>query len=289
MSTVTASPTALDVSDEQVVIGEGVALDVRPAGFVLRVASGVIDVIALLLVGLLSIYLFAIVATSPVGSRLFGDVAILVAAFTVLQVGILVVLPALVETFTHGKSLGRLVMGLRIVRDDGGASGLRQAFIRSVTGMLEIFMTAGGLAMIIGLFNARSKRLGDILAGTYAQNERAPKVVAANVALPPGLEQWASIADVARLPDPTSRRVRDYLVQAPKLGPLERDRAAGAVAREVARYVHPIPDVDADRFLRAVAVVRRDREFRGLQLGAARHERLRPVLEAMPFGFPDRG
>ena len=47
----------------------------------------------------------------------FGVVAVVVAT---------VVVPTVVETLTRGRSLGRLIMGLRIVRDDGGPVGARR-------------------------------------------------------------------------------------------------------------------------------------------------------------------
>ncbi|KAB1659494.1 RDD family protein [Pseudoclavibacter chungangensis] len=289
MSTVRTRPDALDVSDERVVIGEGVALDVRPAGIVTRIASAAIDVVATWIVAIAAIVFMAWVLDGPAGRVLASDMAILSATMLTTVVVLFVLLPALVEIFTNGRSLGRLVMGIRIVRDDGGASGPRQAFIRSLVGFFEIYMTSGGIAVLVGLFNGRSKRIGDILAGTYAQNERVPRARPSDVVLPAGLEGWASIADVARLPDPVARRVRDYLVQAPKLEGATRPALAGRVARDVAPFVHPIPDVDADTFLRAVAAVRRDREYRALQLSSQRLERLAPVLNARPHGFPDRG
>ena len=58
----------------------------------------------------------------------------------------ILIVPMLVETATGGRSLGKLAVGARIVRDDGGAIGLRHAFIRALLGVLEIFMTFGGLA-----------------------------------------------------------------------------------------------------------------------------------------------
>ncbi len=46
----------------------------------------------------------------------------------------LVVVPMTVELATQGKSLGRLAVGARIVRDDGGAVGFRHSFIRRSSG-----------------------------------------------------------------------------------------------------------------------------------------------------------
>ena len=84
----------------------------------------------------------------------------------------LIVAPITVETLSHGKSLGKLAVGARIVRDDGGAIGLRHAFVRGLIGVFENYT---GFAFIVGLFNSKAKRLGDMLAGTYSQHERFPQ------------------------------------------------------------------------------------------------------------------
>lgn len=281
----------LTTDDELIVTGEAVALDVRPAGFVLRAASALIDGIALFIVAV-----SLAIAVSNVLGELLPEAMDSKQADSILQILVIcmlvlcfVVLPMLVEWLSRGKSLGRLIMGLRIVRDDGGAAHLRHAFIRALTGFFEFFMSLGSIAILTGIVNARSKRVGDMLAGTYAQNERAPKLMPNTAPVPPGLEGWAAIADVARLPDPLARRVRDYLIQAPRLEPAMRQRLATALAREVRAWVHPLPQVDADTFLRAVSAVRRDREARGLQLRAERHARIEPQLQALPHGFPQRG
>lgn len=285
----TASSTALDVSDEQVVVGEGVALAGRPAGFLQRAASSLIDAVVYLVGATGAIWVVAVMLASAerAGTRL--EFAAIMAILIVTLVTMLVLVPCLVETLTRGKSVGRLVMRLRIVRDDGGAAGFRHALVRALVGFFEFWATSGGIAMLTGLVNARAKRVGDLLAGTYAQNEAAPKLLPNLGPLPPGLESWAAIADVARIPDRQARRMRDYLVQAPTLDAASRARVAGSVARDVKASVHPIPDVDADTFLRAVAAVRRDREWAALQLRSHRLGRVVPILEQLPHGFPQRG
>jgi hypothetical protein len=52
--------------------------------------------------------------------------------------------------------------------------------------------------------------------------------------------------------------------------------------------VSPLPPVDAESFLVAVAVLRQSRESRGLALEQARLEALRPVLDRLPHEFPER-
>lgn len=269
--------------DDSLITGEAVALDLRPAGFVLRAAGAAIDfaVTAVALLGAITLL------SSPALGTAIDEAAL--AGITIgLLVALVVVVPTVVETLTHGKSLGKLAVGARIVRDDGGAIGFRHALIRALTGMLEIVLTFGGLAVLVALLNSRSKRLGDLLAGTYSQYERVPRVFEPTFPVPPRLEEWAGTADVARLPDRVSRRVAQFIAQAGGMSPGSRSRVAAELAAEVAAFVSPLPDAHPEELLLAVAAIRRDREFTALQLQRERMRRLEPVLGGVPHGFPDR-
>lgn len=261
--------------------GEAVALDLRPASFVIRAAGAAIDFI---------VYFGAYLAILiPLTTGVFGtDQATTTALATAFMVIAFIVVPTAVELLTRGKSLGRLALGTRIVRDDGGAIGFRHAFIRSLVGLLEVFMTFGGMATLVALLSHRSKRLGDYIAGTYSQYERISGQIAPVFGVPVELQQWALTADVARMPDRLVRRIAQFLGHAPSLTPATRDRLSRELATEASAFVSPIPQVDAELFLAAVASLRRDREFTALTLERQGLERLAPVLEGRPHGFPSR-
>ncbi|MET4782153.1 RDD family protein [Glaciihabitans sp. UYNi722] len=269
--------------DSELMTGEAVGLDLRPTSFVLRAAGAIIDFLASLVVFLLVIF-----AISTPFFQSFLDEASGAAVSIAALVFCIVVIPTAVETATQGKSLGRLAVGARIVRDDGGSIGFRHAFIRALTGVLEIFSTLGGIAAMVALLNGRSKRLGDLLAGTYSQNERVSRLSTSVFGVPTPLVAWATTADVARMPDGLARRVAQFLSQASKLTPDARDRLARRLATEASRYVSPVPPENAELFLAAVAAIRRDREYLALQLERQRLERLEPVLTGLPHRFPDR-
>ena len=82
--------------------------------------------------------------------------------------------PIAVETLSHGRSLGKLACGLRVVRDDGGPIRFRHALVRGAIGVVEILMTFGVVACVASLVSARGRRLGDVFAGTLVVRERVP-------------------------------------------------------------------------------------------------------------------
>ncbi len=268
----------------ELLTGEAVALELRATSVVLRMAGGIIDYLVYSIATGLLVWL-SLSAAAAVGVPDELTTAITIGC---IVLG-LVLLPAGVETVAQGKSLGRLALGDRIVRDDGGAIDFRHAVIRAFVGVFEIVFTFGGLAVVVAMLNTRAKRLGDLLAGTYSQYERVGAVSAPVYGVPVELTEWASTADVARLPDPLARRIAQFLRQAAGHLPATRERIARDLATEAALFVSPVPGGDPELFLAAVAALRRGREATALQLERARLDELQPTLAALPHGFPDRG
>lgn len=277
-----ASPLLTRVAQDEVLTGEGVALDVQPVGVLMRALGALID----LLVGLAILIPASIWVLGSLPAVIGQNGATIVSIAIVVLV--MVVLPTVVETASGGRSLGRLAIGARIVRWDGGASGLRQALVRSLVGVFEIWFSLGSVALLTGVFTPRSQRLGDLAAGTYAQRTRVPALPVELPGVPPGLEEWASVADVARLPDRLARRLAQFLRQLDRLQPAARERLAGELLADASAYVSPMPPAEPTRALFAIAAVRREREFRALMSEAGRVQALAPVLERTPHGFPQR-
>jgi uncharacterized RDD family membrane protein YckC len=268
--------------DLGIVTGEAVALDVRPTSWPLRALGALIDWLCEL--GLFLALMFGVLAFGVVS----GDAAMSRALLIIDLVLSFILVPTILETATRGRSVGRFAIGARIVRDDGGAIAMRHAFIRSLSGIVEIVFTLGGIAAVVGLLNRRSKRIGDLLAGTVSQHERVPKPPSNAIAVPESLTEWAGIADVGRLPDPLARRIAAFLAQAPRMVPASRQRLATALAAEAAPYVAPAVEAPPEQLLAAVAAIRRDREFTALMLERQRFEDLAATLNATPHGFPER-
>ncbi len=269
-------------ADGELMTGQAVALDVRATGYILCAAGAAIDwcVSAGVFLGLVLLILF--VGGTAIDSAL---TTALVTASLVLSI---VVLPVTIELSMRGRSFGRWAVGARIVRQDGGAEHFRHAFVRALMGVVELYLTFGGLAALVGLLNPKSRRLGDLLAGTFSQYERVPKVVEPVFGVPVELTDWARTADVARLPDRLSRRISAFLKESAGFTPVARAELASELAAEAAHFVSPLPTAGAEHFLAAVSAIRRERDYGALLLERSRLERLDPVLTALPHSFPDR-
>ncbi|NKX53281.1 RDD family protein [Arthrobacter mobilis] len=263
-----------------VVTGEAVVLELRPASLGVRSLSSMIDVVANLVLLVLAWVLLG--ETLGTGFDPAAGQALAVATL----VFFLVILPVGVESLTRGKSLGRLIMGLRIVRDDGGSIRFRHALVRGLVGVFELYMMFGSVAFAAALFNDRSKRLGDMLAGTYSMRERVGALPQQLPQIPPQLLPWVRLTDMGRLPESLARRIAQFLAQAPKMIPASREQLAVALATEASGFVSPPPPPGTapELYLMAVMAERRERDFARLsRQQAAAQERSRRLHE-LPFG-----
>ena len=262
-----------------IVTGEAVVLELRPASFAARGLGLLLDVVTSLLLFLGTVLLIF---------QLFRDLdpAAVSALFLGLTIFYLVILSVAVETLTRGKSLGKYAMGLRIVRDDGGSIRFRQALIRGVLGYLEIYLSLGSVAFLASMFNERSKRLGDMLAGTYSMRERVPATPVLRIDAPAQLLPWVRLADIARLPDGLARRISQFNDQSGKMAPASRAGLARDLADEASAFVAPPPPAGTlpQDFLAALSAERRDRDFRRLSAEKARAQQLGARLNKLPFG-----
>jgi uncharacterized RDD family membrane protein YckC len=246
---------------EPIVTGEAVAVQLRPAGIGSRGVALIIDFAVQFVLVVLIVWLV---------SRLPGslDIAGVEAVVLVFFVAIVLGYPVGFETLWRGRTPGKAVMGLRVLRDDGGPVRFRHAFVRGLVGVVVdrpgIF--GGLLALIPMLVTARSKRLGDLAAGTVVVQDRVPSRVAPPPELPPQLAAWAGSLDLSRVTDDLAGEVRQFLARAPQLAPWKRDEMGSRLFQEMtARTASPPPEVSPGIYLATVLAERRRREIERLQ------------------------
>src|SRR3954451_18405570 len=263
------SDSAGQLSSDDLVTGEAVALDLPPASIGLRVGSGTIDVLFELMLLLVILLVFSVALAG-------SDDALLAVASVVATAGVLVGVPAALETLTRGRTLGKLAFGLRTVRDDAGAITFQHAFVRALVGVVEIYVFFGVPAFFSALLSARGKRLGDYAAGTYVVRDRVKLRLAPPTLMPPPLERWARTADIASLPTGRALAVRQFLGRLPTLDPQSRAVLGTRLADQVSEYVAPTPPsgTPPEAYLAAVVASRRERDQARLHREAELRRRL---------------
>jgi uncharacterized RDD family membrane protein YckC len=181
---------------------EGVRLQLTPAGPAVRAYAWAIDFSAWSFgAGFLASILGALIPSE----KLNGGLVALLYFFAYWAY------PVLCEVYAGGRTLGKYVIGLQVLRADGLPLRWRESVLRNlllVADFLPLMYASGLLSM---LCDRQFRRLGDIVAGTQVvYRDKAPKRVevpeAAPLPLPFPLtpEQQRALADLfareSRLP-----------------------------------------------------------------------------------------
>lgn len=261
-----AAPGSRSYAPEETVTGEGVALELPVASLGMRALSGMIDVIFHigLLIGVFTVAGALTDESSDAVSR---------TGIVVSFVGVLVGVPTVSETLSRGKTLGKLITGLRVVRDDGGPISFRHALTRALVGWVEVYLLTGIPAAISALVTARTKRLGDLAAGDYVIAERSRIQLPPPPSAPPELAGWVRSADIAPLEVDVAVAVRQFLPRANLLDPQARYELGQHLLGRVLPLVAPPPPpghhpesilraVMAERYRRDLARLGRDQALR---------------------------
>ncbi|MFJ7999973.1 RDD family protein [Streptomyces sp. NPDC096310] len=253
---------------DELVTGDAVVLGLRPARLPSRALATAID-LAVAGAAYLLVSVGIMLSTGSLDEAAVAALA--VASFLLVLVGG----PIAVETLSHGRSLGKMACGLRVVRDDGGPIRFRHALVRGAMGVVEILFSVGVVACVASLVSARGRRIGDVFAGTLVVRERVPTPHRAAVPPPPPwlVGRFAEL-DLSAVPDDLWLAIRQYLT---RMGQLDAgvsrsmaERLAGDLAT---RTGTPAPrEVPAGAYLAAVVNERQARDARrafGPRVGAA--------------------
>jgi uncharacterized RDD family membrane protein YckC len=247
----------------EVVTGDAVVLDVQIAQLPVRAVGALIDIVVIFVGYLLGLMLWAATLTQ-------FDTALSVAVLIIFTALVIVGYPLVFETATRGRSVGKIVMGLRVVSDDGGPERFRQVVFRALASVVEIWMLAGSPAVICSMLSPKAKRIGDIFAGTVVVSERGPRL-GPPPAMPPSLAWWASSLQLSDLSAGQAEVARQFLSRASQLEPQLRQQMAYRIAGDVVARIAPPPPPGAapQLVLAAVLAERHRRELARLRAGPA--------------------
>lgn len=164
---------------------ENVTFHFELAGPGTRAAAWVLD---LLVMATMITTVAIVVSLAGAALAALANVIMLVVSFLVLWW-----YGTLFEWAWRGQSLGKRVLGLRVLQQNGLRITFAQAVIRNlvrVLDMLPFSYLVGGASLLI---DARARRLGDLAAGTIVIQERT--LPAPSVIVPPALRYNTFLAD----------------------------------------------------------------------------------------------
>ena len=141
------------------------------------------------------------------------------------------------ELLMQGRSLGKALIGLRVVRDGGLPVTLRESVVRNLLRVVDMLPVSYLVGLVSMICSQKTRRLGDLGAGTIVIREHRGEPVRP--------------LDVGQAPAPGAPAFRFDREQLAAIGPVER-----RLARQTLRRHAELPEAEGERVLaRAVAVL----------------------------------
>lgn len=233
---------------------ERVAVSLELAGIGARAFAWLADALCIFLLWVTLLVLYSI------SGDLFRDVEAL--SFAGQLLAVLSVFLAgwgwdvLWETLGGGRTPGKRLAGIRVVRADGGPPGLAESLVRNVLRAVELPLAyaPGILAVALG---ARRQRLGDVVAGTLVVRQARFDLSRYDVT---GLDARSRFPQLraraqASLDAGGFERLGDFLRRRAELAPGARAQLAARLAAALAARagVDAPPAGEAEPFLEALA------------------------------------
>jgi uncharacterized RDD family membrane protein YckC len=152
----------------QVETPEGVCLHLHPAGVLPRAAAWAID--------------FGIRVAALMGfSTVFAVLGETGAGLTALAMFVLYwMYPVLFEVLGDGQTVGKRVVGLRVIHANGTPVSWLASIVRNLMRVVDMLPVLYGFGVAAGLIDAQGRRLGDMVAGTLVVH-----IAPVPVAVPP--------------------------------------------------------------------------------------------------------
>lgn len=139
--------------------------ELAPAAY--RVVASFLDVVLLLI--------YMLIVSMFLGSGIFSwemSTTKEVASLFLVRLPWLLYSP-IIEYLTNGRSLGKYIMGIRVVKANGETAGLREYFTRWIFRVVDIWVGGFGfLAILLAGTTEKRQRLGDIMANTVVIRTR---------------------------------------------------------------------------------------------------------------------
>ena len=229
---------------------EGVAISMTLAGAASRFVAALVDLI--IQFGLIVALLFVLGATGTRNGWVVGG-------FTILIFLVVVGYDVAFEVLNSGRTPGKMMNGLRVVRVSGHPVGFLTSSIRNVIRPIDFLPGGYLLGATLILSTRKNQRLGDIVAGTLVVRQRAAKVVP----LPeprarPELNEAYRTWDTSQISAEEVAAVSQFLERRSQIDAQARISLANTFAARLRPKVTGVPDgMYSEPFLEALVAIRR--------------------------------
>lgn len=265
-------PTMLYEDRMAVATPEGVTLELSLAGVGSRFIAASID-------GMIEL---ALIACSYIAARVLSDESqVFIALFFVFSFVVFFGYDIAWETLASGRTPGKRVAGLRVVKTSGAPVTFMSSAVRNLMRLIDILPSMYLIGIVSVLASSRNQRLGDLAAGTIVvreHRERGPRRRGKRAGTPGAATDWtgwtpsaavslrveqlgAASWDVSTVTPAEVAAVRQFLTRRNSLTGPSRTRVAHEMATRLRpKVVGPEEGIGDELFLEALVVAKTERQ-----------------------------
>ncbi|SET50709.1 Uncharacterized membrane protein YckC, RDD family [Oceanobacillus limi] len=152
---------------------EYVSLQFKLAGLGSRASAMIIDQVILSIVNVIIVLIAMFTTTNDF--MLVLEPGVFVAVAIIIVFGLYWGYFFVSEYFFGGKTIGKHLIGIRVIQENGHSVTLLSAIIRNLLRIIDMLPTSYFLGIILVFFHSKHQRLGDMAAGTIVVHERKAK------------------------------------------------------------------------------------------------------------------
>lgn len=108
---------------------------------------------------------------------------------TISFIAMLVLIPTLfyrllTEIFMNGQTIGKQIVGIRVIKVDGSQAGIGNFLLRWIFQIIDFYLLSGAIAIIMIIIGKQGQRLGDLVAGTTVVKSSQKNVMPEPIDIP---------------------------------------------------------------------------------------------------------
>jgi uncharacterized RDD family membrane protein YckC len=235
---------------------EGVEMRLTLAGPASRFVSAIVDIVIQI------VLLFCVSIVLSIAGHGFGvgsGVAVLL--WAVLSFAVITFYDVFFEVFQSGRTPGKRLNGLRVVRASGHPVTFLTSAVRNILRPIDFLPSAYLLGAIVILVNRKNQRIGDMIADTLVVRERvdAGRQVSFDAPLP-SAPVTAGAWDTSRVSPEEIAAVRQFLERRSEIELGSRNEIARTLAERLRPKVTGAPaDLRGEQFLAALLAAKSGR------------------------------
>jgi uncharacterized RDD family membrane protein YckC len=238
---------------------EGVEMSLLLAGAASRFVSAIVDI---LIQG--GILLAVALILGVMGSAGLGGGGLAVALWAIISFLVVTTYDIFFEVLNSGRTPGKRLNGLRVVRVEGHPVGFLTSAARNTMRVIDFLPSAYLLGAVVILATRKNQRIGDVVAGTIVVRER-PGSVRDLPRQPPPQPDYQPYAswDTSQITAEELATVRQFLERRDSIESAARTELAHTLAERLRPKVTGAPaNLSRERFLEALVVAKRTRSWR---------------------------